>query len=78
MHVVNSQEIHKGAMKRVCPLFFCFVYLMEALYKDNLTPAIAAAFRQDFFCKVGGLVRKSRELVDLFNGCIPNNCSESE
>jgi hypothetical protein len=77
-HVVNSREIHKGAMKRVCPLFFRFVCLMEALYKVNLTPAVAAAFRQDFFRKVDGLVRRSRELADLFNGCIPENCTGSE
>jgi hypothetical protein len=58
-HVVNSCEIHKGAMKRVCHLFFRFVCLMEALYKVNLTPAVAAVFQQDFFRKVEGLVRKS-------------------
>jgi hypothetical protein len=39
-----KQEIHKGAMERFCPLFFHFVCLMEALYKVDLTPPVAATF----------------------------------
>jgi hypothetical protein len=76
--VVDSREIHTGALKRVCPAFFHFVCLMEALYKVNLTPAVAAAYRHNFFHKVDGVVKKNKELAALFNRCIPSSCSPVE
>ena len=57
--VVDSREIHKGAMMRVSPHFFRFVCLMEALYKVNLTPAVAVAYQENVFCKVDEVVKNS-------------------
>jgi hypothetical protein len=77
-HVVDSREIQKGAMTRVCHKFFRFVCLMEALYKLNLNPAVAVFYRENFFHKVDTLVKNSKELALLFNDCIPVNCSPNE
>jgi hypothetical protein len=76
--VVDTREIHKGAMMRVCPRFFRFVCLMEALYKINLNPSVAVAYRENFFYKVDELVKNSKELALLFNDCVPSNCSSNE
>jgi hypothetical protein len=78
MRVVDSREIHKGAMMRVSPRFFHFVCLMEALYKVNLNPAVAFAYRENFFCKVDEVVKNSKELALLFADCIHTNCSSNE
>jgi hypothetical protein len=46
--VVDSREIHKGALMRVSPRFFRFVCLMEALYKVNLNPAVGPALEHSY------------------------------
>jgi hypothetical protein len=76
--VVNSREIHKGAMLHVCPPFFHLVCLMEALYKVNLNPVVAVTYQDNFFCKVDELVKNSKELALLFNNCIPSNHSSNK
>jgi len=76
--VVDNREIHAGKMRRVGHDFFRFVCMLEALYMVNLTPAVALAYRENFFWRVDEIVKKNKDLKDLFIKCIPPTCTEND
>ena len=76
--VVDHREKHAGKMRRVGHDFFRFVCMLEALYMVNLTPAVALAYRENFFWEVDEIVKKNKDLEDLFMNCIPPTCTEND
>jgi hypothetical protein len=77
-NVVDAREIHRGKMRRVGNDFFRFVCMLEALYIVNLTPAVALAYRDDFFWQIDQIVKKNGDLKALFLNCIPLTCTEDD
>lgn len=69
--VVDDREYKTGALIRLGINFFTFAMNVEALYKVNLTPDLAARYKGDLSRSIDPIVQKSKDLKNLFRSCFP-------